>query len=236
MRPVLIFRHIACEGPGYLGEFLGLNQIPFRIIEIDAGTPVPASPAGTSGLVFMGGPMSVNDALPWIQDEIELIRTAHRDGIPVLGHCLGGQLISKALGGQVTRNPVPEIGWYPLQCAALTTTTSWLGKLDFTTECFHWHGEVFSLPEGAHPLFHSRFCHNQGFMLDHSLALQCHVEMQSIMVQEWLDYYKDDLPLPGQSVQSPSAMMAVIDQRISHLHRFADIVYGEWIKALARAD
>ena len=236
MRPVLIFRHVACEGPGYLGDFLDLNEIPYTIIRIDAGIPVPPSVDGASGLVFMGGPMSVNDDLPWIHDELALIRSAHHDGMPVLGHCLGGQLISKALGGEVTRNPVKEIGWFPLKCAALTPATAWLKKLEFTTACFHWHGERFSLPAGAQPLFHSGFCHNQGFVIGHALALQCHVEMQAHMVREWLDYYKDDLPAPAQSVQSSEAMLDDIDQRITHLHGFADIIYGEWLKGLDRTD
>jgi len=73
-------------------------------------------------------------------------------------------------------------------------------------------------------------------MLNHSLALQCHVEMQAMMVKEWLDFYKDDLPMPAQSVQSPEAMMDDIDQRVTRLHRFADVIYGEWIKVLARTD
>ena len=236
MRPLLIFRHVACEGPGYLGNFLDQNEIPYRIIRIDAGMPVPPGIEEASGLVFMGGPMSVNDDLPWIHDEIELIRSAHRNGIPVLGHCLGGQLISMALGGEVTRNPVQEIGWFPLECAALTPATTWLKKPDFTSEYFHWHGETFSLPAGARPLFHSRFCHNQGFVLAHSMAVQCHVEMLTVMVKEWLEYYKDDLPPPAQSVQSPEVMMDDIDQRIIHLHGVADIIYGEWIKGLDRKD
>jgi len=234
MRPVLIFRHDACEGPGYLGDFLDANQIPYTIIRIDAGMPVPSSADGAAGFVFMGGPMSVNDDLPWIQEELALIRSAHYKGLPVLGHCLGGQLISKALGGVVTRNPVKVIGWFPLECAGTTPKTAWLRNLAFATECFHWHGETFSLPAGAQPLFQSRFCRNQGFVIGHSLALQFHVEMQAHMVREWLDYYRDELLASSQSVQSPEAMLDDIDQRITALHGFADIVYSEWVKGLDR--
>ena len=111
MKPIAIFRHVAAEGPGYLAEFLDMQQIPWRLIAIDAGDAVPHSVEAYSGLVFMGGPMSVNDALPWIAPALALIRDAVAGDIPVLGHCLGGQLISKALGGTVSRNPVKEIGW-----------------------------------------------------------------------------------------------------------------------------
>lgn len=234
MRPVLIFRHVACEGPGYLGNVLGANAIPYTIIRIDAGVPVPSSVDGAAGLVFMGGPMSVNDDLPWIKDELALIRSAHHTGLPVLGHCLGGQLISKALGGEVTPNPVKEIGWFPLECAAITSATSWLKNLAFATECFHWHGEAFSLPAGAQLLFHSRFCRNQGFVLGNTLALQFHVEMQAHMVSEWLECYRNELPAPARSVQSPEVMLDDIDRRITALHAFADIIYGEWLQGLNR--
>jgi len=96
MLPVLIFRHIAHEGPGYLGDFLREKKIPYEMICVDQGESVPDTADGTSALVFMGGPMSVNDPLPWIADELALIRQAIDRGIPVLGHCLGGQLLAQA--------------------------------------------------------------------------------------------------------------------------------------------
>jgi len=233
MKPVLIFRHVSCEGPGYLADVLDANKIPRQLVRIDEGMRVPSHAGEAGGLVFMGGPMSVNDELPWIQDELALIRDAHHRGIPVLGHCLGGQLISKALGGMVTRNPVTEIGWFPMECAGTTPGTGWLQKISFATECFHWHGETFTLPAGAQPLFKSRFCRNQGFVLGTTLALQCHVEMQAGMVKEWLEYYKDDIPAPSPSVQSLEEMLRDIDRRIAALHAFADMIYGVWLKGFA---
>jgi hypothetical protein len=111
VQPIAIFRHAPAEGPGHFSEFLEGGNLPWRLIAIDAGDPLPASPEAFSGLVFMGGPMSVNDDLPWIPPVLELIRQAVATDIPVLGHCLGGQLIAKALGGEVGPNPVKEIGW-----------------------------------------------------------------------------------------------------------------------------
>ena len=111
MLPVAIFRHAPVEGPGYFAIFLEQHGIPWRLIAIDAGETVPVTVDGFSGLCFMGGPMSVNDPLPWIEPVCALIRNAVARDVPVVGHCLGGQLMSKALGGEVTRNPVREIGW-----------------------------------------------------------------------------------------------------------------------------
>ena len=111
LKPVAIFRHSPSEGPAYFATFLDAHAVPWTLIRIDTGEAVPRSPAGHSGLCFMGGPMSVNDDLPWIPPVLDLIRDAVEQDVPVIGHCLGGQLMAKALGGTVSRNPVKEIGW-----------------------------------------------------------------------------------------------------------------------------
>jgi GMP synthase-like glutamine amidotransferase len=114
MKPIYIFRHQEYEGPGYLQQVLHQHQLPYQIFYIDQGETVPSNIEHCSALVFMGGPMSVNDELPWIAPELHLIRDAVAKHLPVLGHCLGGQLISKALGGKITANAVKEIGWLPV--------------------------------------------------------------------------------------------------------------------------
>src|SRR6478752_6936483 len=102
MRPVAIFRHYVTEGPGYFATYLDRHGLPWELVKLDEGQSVPRSPDAFSGLAFMGGPMSVNDDLPWIPPVLELIRAATARDVPVLGHCLGGQLMSKALGGHVS--------------------------------------------------------------------------------------------------------------------------------------
>lgn len=104
MKSLRIFRHLACEGPGYLADFLRRQGK----IYIDQGREVPTRLDDVLGLVFMGGPMSVNDPLPWVELELDLIRRAASQRLPILGHCLGGQLISKALGGTVAPGSVKE--------------------------------------------------------------------------------------------------------------------------------
>lgn len=234
MKPVLVFRHIACEGPGYLAPVLKKRKIPFEVINIDEGAPVPDNLKQVSGLVFMGGPMSVNDPLPWIAAELELIRRAHEQRIPILGHCLGGQLICRALGGVVMRNPVPEIGWFPLVPVVSDEALAWISDLSFATELFHWHGETFTLPDQAVPLFRSRHCSNQGFALHNTLALQCHVEVTKDDVIEWARVYSDEISIPGESVQSAAEMLRDIDRRVAALHNFADRLYGQWLNGFVR--
>ncbi len=129
MKPVAIFRHIAIEGAGYFASFLNEHAIPWELIRIDEGQTVPRNSQDYSGLVFMGGPMSVNDDLPWIAPSLELIREAFGKDIPLLGHCLGGQLISKALGAIVSKNPVKEIGWGKTDVSDNETARAWFGDI-----------------------------------------------------------------------------------------------------------
>lgn len=234
MKPILIFRHIACEGPGYLGDYLTSRDIPFQTICLDQGEEVPEDPGTSSGLVFMGGPMSVNDSLPSLEKELKLIFTAHQENIPVLGHCLGGQLISKALGGEITLNPVPEMGWYPVTGYDNALSIDWLTDLPSIFEVFHWHGETFSLPDDAVPLLQSDVCKNQAFVLGNSLAFQCHVEMKNNMVQEWFDLYEADVPEPSSSVQSREQMLEKLNHRIQCSKLAADVFYKKWISMVTR--
>lgn len=110
MKPVIVFKNVTHEGPGYLGDFLNEQNIPWQVVNTNEVDTLPASILGYSGVVIMGGPMSVNDDLPWIPPLLNLIREARAADIPLLGHCLGGQLISKAFGGVIGANPVKEIG------------------------------------------------------------------------------------------------------------------------------
>ncbi len=237
MKPVAIFRHSPTEGPGYFAIFLEQHGIPWRLIAVDAGEAVPDSPDAFSGLCFMGGPMSVNDPLPWIDDTCALIRKAVAAEIPVIGHCLGGQLISKALGGQITKNPAKEIGWGTVFAEATETARHWLG--DFagkTGTVFHWHGETFSLPENTSRLFSSSYCANQMFVRGPHLAMQCHVEMTPEMITTWSTQWADEVAAVAEqpSVQSPETMQGQIPQHLDAMRQLSKQLYTVWIAGLAR--
>ena len=232
MQEILIFRHAPHEGPGYLAEYLDRRGRPHRLICIDQNDLIPSSIDGVPGIVLMGGPMSVNDNLPWIPKVIRLIRQAVAADVPVLGHCLGGQLISKALGGVITRNPVKEIGWLPVTCVESTVAQTWLHNLPREFEVFHWHGETFSIPTGATCILASRYCANQAFVIGKTLAFQCHIEMTSEMVREWAHIGADELAPVCATVQNPETMTANLDERIARLQRLADKFYDRWIQGL----
>jgi len=232
MKPVAIFRHSITEGPGYFATFLDARRVPWRLVRIDAGEEVPPNPREFSGLAFMGGPMSVNDDLPWIPRAIGLIREAAEAQIPAVGHCLGGQLMAKALGGEVTRNPVKEIGWGAVKVENGALAREWFGE---TREFLgsHWHGEAFTLPPGATRIASSPFCANQAFTLDGHLAMQCHVEMTPELVRNWCgDWEKELVAKVGPSVQTPQQMCERLEERVRSLNRIAATLYGRWIEGL----
>src|SRR3569832_2166194 len=192
----------------------------------DRGDAVPDNVREASALVFMGGPMSVNDPLPWIADELRLIRAACTAGMPVLGHCLGGQLIAKALGAEVRRNAVKEIGWHPVE---QSDASIWLDVLPRRFEVFLWLGETFDLSPGAVPLLRSFWCEHQAFARGSAHALQCHIEMTSAMVSEWAELGRDELQSRSPSVQSPQTMTAELAVHVAALHRVADVIYRRWL-------
>ncbi|WP_153117331.1 type 1 glutamine amidotransferase [Rhodocyclus tenuis] len=247
MKPVVIFRHLATEGPGYFATFLEAHRIRWTLVAIDRNEPIPASAADYAGIVFMGGPMSVNDPLPWIEAECALIRDAVARGVPVLGHCLGGQLISRALGGTVTRNPVKEIGWSTVQAEENDTAARWLGPRagddavidrDGKAVVFQWHGETFSLPPGSERLFSNAECANQMFALGPHLGMQCHVEMTEAMIERWCESWPEEVAGLGEnlpaSVQTPAVMQAATPARLAAMRRLADRLYGQWLRGLVR--
>jgi len=234
MKPVAIFRHAPSEGPGYFATYLEHKAIPWRLVALDEGRAVPKDARRFSGLAFMGGPMSVNDVLPWIVPALELARDAVRKDVPVLGHCLGGQLLAKAFGGAVRASPVKEIGWGEVRVAANGVAREWLGALQ-SFEAFHWHGETFSIPPGGTRVLESEHCANQAFALGKHFGMQCHVEMTEEMVGEWLHggarEIEESRASPG--VQKPERIREDLEQRVTALHVVADHIYDRWIEGLS---
>lgn len=236
MNPVAVFRHSITEGPGYFATVLDRNRIPWRLIKTDEEEAVPEDVSEFSGLAFMGGPMSVNDNLPWIAPVLALIRNAVRAEVPVIGHCLGGQLMAKALGGVVSRNPVKEIGWGAVTILPVDESRRWLG--DSTSfESFHWHGETFTIPPGAVKLAGSEYCANQMFSLGNHLGMQCHVEMTPSLIANWCkdsDNEVRSLARRTASVQTPDQMLMDVEQKTTRLHGIADRLYATWMRGLVR--
>lgn len=244
MKPIAIFQHEPDAPPAYFETWLREQRLPYTIVRIDRGAAVPSDARAFSGLCFMGGAMSVNDPLPWIADECALIRAADAARVPVIGHCLGGQLLAKALGAPVTRNPVKELGWSRLRVTDAQLAADWLGGADAAAiEWFQWHGDTFALPPGARNFLGSALCAHQAYVIERSgyahLGMQFHCEMTPELIVDWVgaegrrEIEEEQASTGGPGVQSPEAICTDAAARAAQLNALAARLYARWSQGLA---
>ncbi|MEQ1517012.1 MAG: type 1 glutamine amidotransferase [Usitatibacteraceae bacterium] len=231
MKPIAIFRFSPEDGPGYFASFLDRHSIPWTLFKLDEGAIWDRDLDDYAGFVFMGGPMSVNDRLPYFPALEDLIRRAIDKDLPCVGHCLGGQLMAKALGGRVTPNRVKEIGWNAVDAIDTPMANDWLGKDASSFTTFQWHGETFSIPPGATRILTSSACENQAFVIGKSLAMQCHIEMTPDMVEDWShDWAAENADPTLPSIQTPERMLSATDANMPGLRQLADRLYARWLE------
>ena len=232
-KEVLIFLHMDDEHPGFIANFLQHANIQFRIIRSYKKENIPPFDNSMLGLVFMGGIMSANDEIGWIKDEIKLISQALEHNVPILGHCLGGQLITKALGETVSGNREAEIGWHDCYRTNPKIDDGWLDGIRDPFIMFHWHYESFSVPEDAEPLFSSAHCKNQAYVYGNNvLAMQSHVEMTLPLITDWINSWKDDLTVESASQQSYVQISEDLERKVSELNLVASSLYSRWVSTL----
>lgn len=177
MKQIACLQHVPFEGPAYISTWAATNDIALDIYPLHQGVALP-SDADFDGLIVLGGTMNVNDHDDYghLEGEMDLIRVAHAAEIPILGICLGAQLIAAAFGAPVTQGK-REIGWFPVQKTAEANHESLFRDLPAEFIPLHWHGDHAHLPEGAVRLATSPICANQAFQLgDRTLGVQFHLE------------------------------------------------------------
>jgi GMP synthase (glutamine-hydrolysing) len=235
MRAVLVIEHTEGDGPGHFGEWLAMRGRPMRLVRVHAGEPVPASPASYAGLCVLGGPMSANDGhLDHIRAEHGLVRTALDAGVPVIGHCLGGQILARVLGAGIGRSPAPEIGWHPIDLEPGPHARRWFGEAVRPT-VMQWHYEAFDLPAGATPLAASTACPRQAFEWGGvHLGLQFHPEADRQKVCGWARADRDELQALAHvpTVQRPEALRAGCDPYLPAMRALAHRIYDAWAPGL----
>lgn len=187
------FQHVPFEGLGSIEYWLKQQQASIGVTRFYAGDGLPNS-AKVDLLIVMGGPMSVNDEheYPWLKLEKQFIRDFIASGKPVLGICLGAQLIANAMGSAVYAGQQKEIGWWPIESAANLPASAFVFPDSATV--FHWHGETFDLPAGAVRLASSAICENQAFQLGgNAIGLQFHLETTLASAHNIVDHCSDEL-------------------------------------------
>ena len=208
MAEVLVVQNKLTEESWYLVELLANDG--FTIHSVNAKhEKLPEKKY--SLLVILGAPESANDDLPYLQAEQKLIKKTVDDNIPVLGICLGSQLIAKTFGGKVYRGPKKEIGFY--HDLKIDTSSKLFSGFTNPFTVFHWHGDTFDLPEGAVRLAHSENYQNQAFQINSAVGLQFHLEVNAEMVNLWLDKTREKLEqIP---YIDPQKIRSDIDENIS---------------------
>ncbi|BAW79552.1 glutamine amidotransferase [Candidatus Nitrosoglobus terrae] len=205
-------QHVAFEKLGSIESWARSHSHPLFATKFYQGDPLPEL-ATIDWLVVMGGPMNIyeEDRYPWLAQEKKFIEQAIKAKKPVIGICLGAQLIADVLGTKVFPNQYREIGWFPIEFTAQAQESPLFNFLPQTLNVFHWHGDTFDLPAGAIPLAQSKACAHQGFIYhEHVIAFQFHLEVLLENVQQLIHHGRNELKA-GKYIQTPEEMLVVTE-------------------------
>ena len=202
-------QHVSFEGPGCISDWAAAKGHELSATRLFAGDALPRL-FDVDWVVVMGGPMNIyeEERYPWLVNEKKFIQAAIQADKTVLGICLGAQLIADVLGGPVTRNPVGEIGWFPLRLTPAAVDHPLCAGFPHELYAFHWHGDTFALPAGSTLLARSEACTNQAFIYGHRVVgFQFHLEMRFANAQKLIANCRDEI-VEGPYMQSPDEMLA----------------------------
>jgi len=224
---VLAVQNIECETLGSFEPLLRLDGYSVDIFDAPSES-LPAGPSGYSGIIILGGPMSVYENYSYLLREQELIKSAIRSGVPVLGICLGSQLIAQATGGKVYRGKRKEIGWGTIDLTkdGLADIFSGLSG-SAPTRVFQWHGDTYDLPANARVLA-SNALYPQAFRVGSAVGVQFHLEVTSDMIKTWAEQYKVELEAEGRD----SSSLLASNREIEDLGNACSIVYRNFAAAM----
>lgn len=226
--PILVVQHLEPEGPGLVADALARAGHRIEVVRTDLGQAVPTDLAGYSALVVMGGPMSAgsDDGFPSREAEVALLRDGLDRRLPVLGICLGAQLLAVAGGAGIRRGPQPEIGWGAVRTAPGASGDPLFGDVADELTVLHWHGDTFDLPDGAVHLASSAAYRNQAFRLGPTAwGLQFHLEVGESQVHGFVDAFRDEADDPDAIVDgAPGHLARSAAARALILDRFAALV------------
>ena len=202
--------HAPFEGPGRIATWAGERGHTLSRTALYDGE-MPPAPDAFDLLVIMGGPMSIHEHrnFPWLPMEKEFLKMAIVARKPILGICLGAQLLADVLGGKVFQNPVKEIGWFPVR---MLDRSAPFAAFPERLTVMHWHGDTFTIPEGARRTAESEACANQAFVFgDRVVGLQFHIELEKVGVEDLVHASLDEAGT-APFIQSREQLMSAPDE------------------------
>lgn len=236
-KPILILQSTSVAQPGAILSVLRRLGIPWHIVSAADRHQPPACIRDWSGLVLLGGALSANDDTPWVNAVLHLTRQALAADVPVMGHCLGAQLLSKAAGAVVTKSPYTEIGWHELSVVDAFQSAEWFGGQSNPFSVFQWHSEQFSLPSEAHLLLSSEACAHQAYVLaGKHIAMQFHLEMTPAMIMAFIKNsghrIAEELGRGNAFIHTEEQIMAGVPQYIPAMQTMLNVLYARWARSL----
>ena len=231
-KPVLILRHEPNVSMGSIAHVLADNGLAARQIDLYENMPDILPWSAMAGLISLGGAMSANDVdkFPFLLAELHWLREAVRRNLPTLGICLGAQLLAKALGAEVYRNPQPEIGWYEIELLTAAAEDHLFQDRAAKETVFHWHNDTFDLPAGAVRLAQSPACRQQAFRFGKSsYGLQFHVEMVPDLMELWLREHEAKSAACAPDKIDAAAIRSAAATAFPAMNSFSRCVLGRFV-------
>lgn len=231
MRPVLVFRHVAHESLGVVELALREAGLVYSYLDLSHEAPRSFDPHQLAGLIVLGGSMNTDetDEYPFLLHEVNWIRAAVDHDLPVLGICLGAQLLAKSLGARVVRNAVKEIGWYEITRSPEATDDPLFAHFAPRETVFQWHGDTFELPAGAVQLANGELCAQQAFRYGRAAyGLQFHVEVTSEMIDCWLDEPSGCQEIAALDYIDAARIRRQAPEKLPAMHRLAGRLFGNF--------
>jgi GMP synthase (glutamine-hydrolysing) len=230
---VRVLQHVAPEGPGLVERALAARGIGVAVTRPDLGDPVPADLEDAAGLLVMGGPMGVyeSDRYPFLNEEERLVQLALAAGVPLLGVCLGSQLLAHVLGARVAKGPRKEIGWFDVTLSEEAVKDPLFADAPRVFRPLHWHGDVFDLPSGAVSLARSELTAHQAFRHgENAHGLLFHLEAESEQVEAMARLFADELA--GAHVDA-EALLRETKAAVAAAAAVGNAVFGAWAGRVA---
>ena len=227
----LVIQHLDIEPPALIGEVLSDAGHQLTTIHLDQGEQLPASLTGISGVIMMGGPQSANDDSDYIQNEVAWVKQAEERGVPMLGICLGAQIMAKAAGAEIIRSPLRELGWFPVYHTTAGKDDPLFASMPEGLGVFQWHGETFSLTDAMSLLITHPDVAAQAFRLGRAqYGLQFHIEVNEPIIERWIAHgesEREHLGIEGINILHKESTL-----HLKSMQQFCNVMINNWLKEI----